>query len=73
MAKYNDVTLQLAGQSCSAHTLLAAVRRELRTVNCPEEDIRRFTEEATRKDYRHLLQTCHQWVVLQQAKPYCDR
>ena len=63
MAKY-DVTLQLAARNRSAHAILAAVRSQLRNIDCPEEDIRRFTEEATQKDYPHLLQTCRRWVVV---------
>ncbi|MEO0406810.1 MAG: hypothetical protein AAF289_05615 [Cyanobacteria bacterium P01_A01_bin.135] len=63
MVKY-DVTLKLTAQECSAHAILATVRRQLRIADCPEDDIRRFTEEATRKDYSHLLQTCREWVTL---------
>lgn len=66
MVKY-DVTLQLTTRKCSAHAILATVRRELRTAGCPEHDIRRFTEEATQKDYTHLLKTCRRWVVLRDA------
>ncbi len=66
MVKY-DVTLQLTAQKYSAHAILATVRRELRIAGCPENDIRRFTEEATKKDYTHLLQTCRRWVVLRES------
>ncbi|MGF1538356.1 MAG: hypothetical protein ACFB4J_17990 [Elainellaceae cyanobacterium] len=66
MVKY-DVTLQLASRKYSAHAILATVRRELRMAGCPEHDIRRFTEEATQKDYSHLLQTCRRWVILQEC------
>jgi len=60
--RYPNVTVELVGRDGNAFAILGRVRKALRDAGVPDDEIRRFTEEATQGDYAHLLQSVIRWV-----------
>lgn len=60
--KYPYITVELVGHDGNAFVMLGRVRRALARHGVSIEEIGEFTEEATKKDYDHLLQTAMRWV-----------
>lgn len=62
---YADVRAHLGdldGPEGNAFAILGRVERAMRQAGIPDEERRRFREEATRDDYAHLLSTVRRWV-----------
>lgn len=62
VVKYPNVKVALVGQDGNAFAILGRVQRALRTARVPQEEVKKFFEEATAGDYSHLLATCTKWV-----------
>ena len=60
--KYPDIEVQLSGQDGNAFMIIGLVRKALRRGDVPQDEIDKYTEEATSGDYDHLLQTSMKWV-----------
>lgn len=59
--KYPDVTVQLDGEDGNAFMIIGRCLKAAKKAGVPEDDLRRFREEAAAGDYGHLLQTCMKW------------
>jgi len=55
--RYPHIHVRLTGTDGNAFSILGKVQRELRRAGVPQEEIRAFTEEATRGDFNHLMAT----------------
>ena len=60
--KYPDVMVDLTGRDGNAFAVIGAVRKALRRAGVPNDEIDRFSTEATSGDYDHVLQTAMSWV-----------
>jgi hypothetical protein len=60
--KYPKIKVDLLGGDGNAFAILGSVRKAMRRAKLSEEEIRKFTDEASSGDYGHLLQTCMEWV-----------
>ena len=60
--RYPYVTAELVGRDGNAFAILGRVVQALSESGVPDEEIRRFVEEAQAGDYDHLLQTVMKWV-----------
>jgi hypothetical protein len=60
--KYPDVKVKLVGEDGNAFAILGRVRAALRHAKVSQEEIEKFTTEATSGDYDNLLATCMKWV-----------
>lgn len=60
--KHPDIFVPLVGEDGNAFSILGRVRSALRRGGVPQDEIAKFTEEATSGDYNHLLQTVMRWV-----------
>lgn len=60
--KYPNVKVTLVGQDGNAFAILGKVRKALLAAKVPQEEVKKFFEEATAGDYGHLLATCTEWV-----------
>lgn len=63
--KYPEVTVQLVGNDGNAYAILGAVRGALRKADVPEDECKKFMDEAMSGDYNHLLNTCMDWVTVE--------
>ena len=59
--KYPDITVQLVGKDGNAFAILGRCRMAMKKAQIPEEEISKFTKEATSGNYDHLLTTCIEW------------
>lgn len=57
--------VKLTGEDGNAFNIIGKVRRALKEAKYSEEDINKFTEEATSGDYNSLLVTCGRWVDIE--------
>ena len=62
--KYPDAVAQLSGADGNAFQIIATVRRALREVRVPADEINRFQDEAMSGDYDALLRTAMEWVTV---------
>jgi len=62
MPKYPNVRVKLVGNDGNAFVVLGQVRRALKNAGISEEEIKKFTDQATSGDYDNLLNTCIEWV-----------
>ena len=62
MVKYPEIKVKLVGQDGNAFAILGRVRKALRMAGVPEEEVEKFTAEATAVDYPNLLCTVMRWV-----------
>ena len=62
MQKYPNVKVKLVGNDGNAFVVLGQVRRALKNAGISEEEIKKFTDQATSGDYDNLLNTCIEWV-----------
>jgi len=62
MPKYPNVKVKLVGNDGNAFVVLGQVRRALKNAGISEEEIKKFTDQATSGDYDNLLNTCIEWV-----------
>jgi hypothetical protein len=62
MAKYNNIHVKLIGEDGNAFAILGRVRRAMQKAGIPEEEIKKFGEEARSGDYDNLLCTVMDWV-----------
>ena len=60
--KYPNITVQLLGRDGNAFAILGRVQKAMRRGGVPQEDIKKFMEEATKSDYDRLLTTVMSWV-----------
>lgn len=60
--RYPDIEVKLIGHNGNSFAILASVRKALRRGGVPQEEVTKFTEEATSGDRDHLLMTCMEWV-----------
>ena len=56
--KYPHITVQLTGKDGNAFAILGYVQTGLKEGGVPDTEIQEFLDEATSKDYDHLLRTC---------------
>jgi len=64
MPKYPDVKITLVGEDGNAFAILGRVSKALRKAHGSEIS-KKFTEEATKGDYYHLLRTAMEWVEVE--------
>ena len=60
--KYPNITVQLLGRDGNAFAILGRVQKAMRRGGVPQDDIKKFMEEATKSDYDRLLTTVMSWV-----------
>lgn len=61
--KYPDIEVELVGRDGNAMAILGRVTQAMRRAGVPKPEVDAFFEEATSRDYDHLLQTCMRWVT----------
>lgn len=61
--KYPQIVVQLTGTDGNAFAIVGKVKRALREVGVPQEEVRKFMEDAYSGDYNHLLMVCMDWVT----------
>ncbi len=61
MPKYN-IEVNLSEADGNAFMIVGKVRQALRRAGVSDEEINKFSSEATSGDYDHVSQTCMQWV-----------
>lgn len=59
---YKNITVKLVGEDGNAFSIIARVRKAMRSKNIPEEKIADFVSEATSGDYNKLLATVGKYV-----------
>jgi hypothetical protein len=62
MAKYSNVTVNLAGQDGNAFAVMASVSGALRKEGVPDNEVEQYLEESMSGDYDNLLRTAMKWV-----------
>lgn len=62
MIKYPHIKVELVGQDGNAYAILGRVIKALRKHKVDEEEIKKYTDEATSGDYDHLLQVTMSWI-----------
>lgn len=62
--KYPHIKVRLTGSDGNAFAVLGKVRDALRKAKVQEEEIQKFSDEATSGDYNNLLATCMKWVTV---------
>ncbi|MCG3770020.1 MAG: hypothetical protein JW384_01154 [Nitrosomonadaceae bacterium] len=60
--KYPNITVELLGRDGNAFAILGRVQKAMRRGGVPQDDIKKFMEEATKGDYDRLLTTVMSWV-----------
>lgn len=60
--KYPNITVQLTGEDGNAFSIIGRVRKAMRRHDVTEDELKKFSDEATAGDYVNLLQTCMKWV-----------
>lgn len=61
---YPKAVAQLSQCDGNAFEVLATVRRALRSVEAPADELEAFQSEAMSGDYDNLLQTAMRWVTV---------
>ena len=62
MAKYDNVTVNLAGQDGNAFAVMASVSSALRKEGVPNDEVEMYLQESMSGDYDNLLRTAMKWV-----------
>jgi hypothetical protein len=62
MAKYDNVTVNLAGQDGNAFAVMASVSNALRKEGVPNDEVEMYLQESMAGDYDNLLRTAMKWV-----------
>lgn len=62
MCRYPDVKVQLTGEDGNAFGILGKVLGAMQKAGVPADELKDFKEEATSRDYDHLIITCMKWV-----------
>lgn len=62
--KYPHVEVELSGQDGNAFFIIGRVRQALRRAGATEEELERFSDEATSGDYDNVIQTAMRWVTV---------
>lgn len=62
MAKYSNVTVNLAGQDGNAFAVMASVSSALRKEGVPNDEVEMYLQESMSGDYDNLLRTAMKWV-----------
>jgi hypothetical protein len=62
MAKYDNVTVNLAGQDGNAFAVMASVSNALRKEGVPNDEVEMYLQESMSGDYDNLLRTAMKWV-----------
>lgn len=57
-----NIHVDLSGEDGNAFMIIGRTTKALRRGGVPQEQINKFTEEASSGDYDHLLQTVMKWV-----------
>ena len=60
--KYPEIVVPLTGEDGNAFAILGRVNRALQQAGVSPAERDAFRQEATSKDYDHLLQTVMRWV-----------
>ena len=63
--KYPEVEVKLLNEDGNAFSILGRVVKAMRKANIPENEIKRYTDEATSGDYDNLLRTTMEWVHIE--------
>jgi hypothetical protein len=58
-----DNVIDLSGPQGNGFYILKTVRKIMKDQNICLNEIDKFLDEATSKDYQHLLKTCSQYVT----------
>jgi hypothetical protein len=61
-AKYDNVTVNLAGQDGNAFAVMAKVSSALRKEGVSNEEVEAYIQESMSGDYDNLLRTAMKWV-----------
>lgn len=61
-AKYDNVTVNLAGQDGNAFAVMAKVSSALRKEGVSNEEVEAYIQESMSGDYDNLLLTAMKWV-----------
>lgn len=61
---YPDVKVQLTGNDGNAFAIIGSVVKALQRADVDDEEIQRFSAEATSGDYDNLLRTAMRWVAV---------
>lgn len=64
-AKYPHIHVKLIGEDGNGVLILGRVRKALQRGGASQEDVEKFTAEATAGNYDVLLHTCTQWVTVE--------
>ncbi len=59
--RYPDIEVELSEQDGNAYSIIGRCRKALRRADINPREIDAFTNEATSRDYDHLLQTVMKW------------
>lgn len=62
--KYPEIKVELVGQDGNAFFILGSVMQALHQEGVSLEERTEFQNEASSKDYDHLLRTCMEWVTI---------
>lgn len=62
---YPNITVKLVGEDGNGLAILARAINAARKGGLSVEEIAKFRDEATRKDYDHLLATCMAWFEVE--------
>lgn len=60
--KYPNIKVQLEGRNGNAFSILGAARKAMRENGLDDDEIKKYTDEATSGDYDHLIQTTMLWL-----------
>lgn len=63
--RYPNITVKLVGEDGNGLAILARAINAARKGGLSVEEIAKFRNEATRKDYDHLLATCMTWFEVE--------
>jgi len=62
MSKYPEIEVELAGQDGNAFAIMGRVVKAMRRAKVPQEEIKKYQDEAMSGDYDNLLQVTMEWV-----------
>lgn len=59
--KYPQIKLKLSDRDGNAFSIISRARRLMHNAGLSNEEINAYINEATRKDYNHVIQTTMEW------------
>ena len=62
MAKYDNVSVKLAGKDGNAFAVMATVKSALEKGGAPQDDVQEYLAESMSGDYDNLLRVAMKWV-----------